>query len=380
MMGETTRCVANRTGPDTRDSRGLFAGMKSFMRKMQAPDGTGSEPRRGPGARLLHRPDRGPAPIVLSFDVEEHHRIEAAAGLERRPGSQGTYRERMRADDPLAPRTARGVADHAPRSSSSARSPEHNPRAGPGHPSGRPRGGQPRLGPPAGPRDDPRGVPRGPAARARTPWSRSPGQAVARLPGADFSIVRQTAWALDVLAELGFLYDSSIYPVRHDRYGVPDAPRGPFLARGPDTRSWSSRRRRCARRGEPPGGRRRVLPAPAAPAHEELALGGVAPRSPCGADCPLFPSLGVRPRSAPAAAGAAQPVPDLCRDPPQPRSARRAAVRSSLHPRGRPRSRAQRAARSCLASVRLPESSSTDRRNSTGDAVASGVPNLPTDR
>jgi len=47
-----------------------------------------------------------------------------------------------------------------------------------------------------------------------------------------FSVVRQTAWALDILAEEGMLYDSSIYPVRHDRYGVPDAPRGPFLARG----------------------------------------------------------------------------------------------------------------------------------------------------
>jgi polysaccharide deacetylase family protein (PEP-CTERM system associated) len=47
-----------------------------------------------------------------------------------------------------------------------------------------------------------------------------------------FSIVRRTAWALDVLAEVGYRYDSSIYPVRHDRYGVPDAPRGPFLACG----------------------------------------------------------------------------------------------------------------------------------------------------
>ena len=35
-----------------------------------------------------------------------------------------------------------------------------------------------------------------------------------------------------MLAEQGLAYDSSIYPVRHDRYGVPDAPRGPFLARG----------------------------------------------------------------------------------------------------------------------------------------------------
>jgi polysaccharide deacetylase family protein (PEP-CTERM system associated) len=47
-----------------------------------------------------------------------------------------------------------------------------------------------------------------------------------------FSIIRQNAWALDVLAELGMAYDSSIYPVRHDRYGVPRAPRAPFRARG----------------------------------------------------------------------------------------------------------------------------------------------------
>jgi len=47
-----------------------------------------------------------------------------------------------------------------------------------------------------------------------------------------FSVMRQTAWAVDVLAECGFEYDSSIFPVRHDRYGIPDAPRGPFWAVG----------------------------------------------------------------------------------------------------------------------------------------------------
>jgi polysaccharide deacetylase family protein (PEP-CTERM system associated) len=46
-----------------------------------------------------------------------------------------------------------------------------------------------------------------------------------------FSVVRQTVWALEVLAELGLLYDSSIYPVVHDRYGVPGAPRWPFRVR-----------------------------------------------------------------------------------------------------------------------------------------------------
>ena len=36
-----------------------------------------------------------PAPVVLSFDVEEHHRIEAAVGLEVDPGLRGEYRQRM---------------------------------------------------------------------------------------------------------------------------------------------------------------------------------------------------------------------------------------------------------------------------------------------
>jgi polysaccharide deacetylase family protein (PEP-CTERM system associated) len=44
-----------------------------------------------------------------------------------------------------------------------------------------------------------------------------------------FSIGRQrTPWAHPVLAEEGHLYSSSIFPVRHDLYGEPDAPRGPY--------------------------------------------------------------------------------------------------------------------------------------------------------
>ena len=42
-----------------------------------------------------------------------------------------------------------------------------------------------------------------------------------------FSIVKETLWGLDVLAEEGFRIDSSIYPGRHDLYGLPDAPRFP---------------------------------------------------------------------------------------------------------------------------------------------------------
>ncbi len=43
-----------------------------------------------------------------------------------------------------------------------------------------------------------------------------------------FSITRQSLWALDVLIEEGYRYDASIFPVRHDRYGIPDAPRHPY--------------------------------------------------------------------------------------------------------------------------------------------------------
>jgi polysaccharide deacetylase family protein (PEP-CTERM system associated) len=40
-----------------------------------------------------------------------------------------------------------------------------------------------------------------------------------------FSVGRDTLWALDILAETGHSYSSSIYPIKHDLYGMPDAPR-----------------------------------------------------------------------------------------------------------------------------------------------------------
>jgi polysaccharide deacetylase family protein (PEP-CTERM system associated) len=45
---------------------------------------------------------------------------------------------------------------------------------------------------------------------------------------ATFSIGRDNFWAYDVLAEVGYVYSSSLYPVRHDLYGMPEAPRVPF--------------------------------------------------------------------------------------------------------------------------------------------------------
>ena len=44
-----------------------------------------------------------------------------------------------------------------------------------------------------------------------------------------YSIVMSSLWATGILAELGFTYDSSIFPSHHDRYGIPSAPRFPFV-------------------------------------------------------------------------------------------------------------------------------------------------------
>jgi polysaccharide deacetylase family protein (PEP-CTERM system associated) len=45
---------------------------------------------------------------------------------------------------------------------------------------------------------------------------------------ASFSITRNNLWALGALAEAGYLYSSSTYPIRHDLYGIPEAPRFAF--------------------------------------------------------------------------------------------------------------------------------------------------------
>ena len=47
-----------------------------------------------------------------------------------------------------------------------------------------------------------------------------------------YSIVRETLWAMDVLIEEGFRYDSSVFPIHHDHYGIPDFPRFPRPVRG----------------------------------------------------------------------------------------------------------------------------------------------------
>ncbi|VAW98295.1 FIG004655: Polysaccharide deacetylase [hydrothermal vent metagenome] len=49
------------------------------------------------------------------------------------------------------------------------------------------------------------------------------GEEVLGYRAASYSITKRNLWALDILAEAGFVYDSSIFPIRHDRYGIADA-------------------------------------------------------------------------------------------------------------------------------------------------------------
>ena len=57
------------------------------------------------------------------------------------------------------------------------------------------------------------------------------GEAVLGYRAANFSIGRAQGWAYDVLIEEGFRYDSSVYPIWHDRYGDHRAPRFPHEIR-----------------------------------------------------------------------------------------------------------------------------------------------------
>jgi len=60
------------------------------------------------------------------------------------------------------------------------------------------------------------------------------GQAVLGYRAPSFSIGRANLWALDELLEAGYRYSSSIYPIAHDHYGMPEAPRFAFYPNGPD--------------------------------------------------------------------------------------------------------------------------------------------------
>lgn len=168
--------------------------------------------------------------IVLSFDVEEHDRIEVAADLNVGPDLRGHYRERVGVTtrwllDALAAVDVRAtffvvgqLAEKDPGLVRAIGAAGHEV-ASHGWDHRRVLSMTRR-----GFREDIR--------RSKDALEQASGAAVVGYRAPTFSIVPRTAWALDVLVESGITYDSSIYPVRHDRYGVPDAPRAPFWAVG----------------------------------------------------------------------------------------------------------------------------------------------------
>ena len=168
--------------------------------------------------------------VILSFDVEEHHRIEAAAGIDCPTDLRGDYAERME-------RTTRVLLERLADAGATAtffivgEIACTHPRlvrdiAAAGHEVGSHGWDHRRVHrfDPASFRDD--------LLRSKDALEQAGGTVVRGYRAPTFSVVRQTGWAVDVIAEAGYRYDSSIFPVRHDRYGIPDAPRTPFVAEG----------------------------------------------------------------------------------------------------------------------------------------------------
>lgn len=64
--------------------------------------------------------------------------------------------------------------------------------------------------------------------RAKAAIEDATGKEVVGYRAPSFSVTPKSYWALEILVEEGFQYDSSIFPVEHPSYGIPDAPRTPY--------------------------------------------------------------------------------------------------------------------------------------------------------
>jgi polysaccharide deacetylase family protein (PEP-CTERM system associated) len=74
--------------------------------------------------------------------------------------------------------------------------------------------------------------------RARVAIEQASGVAVTGYRAPSYSITDRSLWALDVLISEGYTYDSSIYPIRHDRYGIPAWPRHMHQVTRPEGSLW----------------------------------------------------------------------------------------------------------------------------------------------
>jgi polysaccharide deacetylase family protein (PEP-CTERM system associated) len=72
--------------------------------------------------------------------------------------------------------------------------------------------------------------------RAKSVIEDATGKQVVGYRAPSFSVTKRSLWALEILAQEGFQYDSSIFPVEHPSYGIPDAPRTPYWIDTPSGR------------------------------------------------------------------------------------------------------------------------------------------------
>jgi len=63
---------------------------------------------------------------------------------------------------------------------------------------------------------------------AKTAIENASGRRVMGFRAPSYSIIESSMWTIDVLIEEGHVYDSSIFPIHHDRYGIPSSPRHPY--------------------------------------------------------------------------------------------------------------------------------------------------------
>jgi polysaccharide deacetylase family protein (PEP-CTERM system associated) len=76
--------------------------------------------------------------------------------------------------------------------------------------------------------------------RSRDAIEAAAGVRVTTFRAASYSITRRSLWALDILVDEGFVCDSSIFPVLHDRYGIYGAPRHPHEIVRPGGSIWEA--------------------------------------------------------------------------------------------------------------------------------------------
>jgi polysaccharide deacetylase family protein (PEP-CTERM system associated) len=70
-------------------------------------------------------------------------------------------------------------------------------------------------------------------SRAKTLLEDTTGVAVSGYRAPSYSITPRSLWAFDVLMEAGYQYDASIFPIHHDRYGIPVSARHPYWIERP---------------------------------------------------------------------------------------------------------------------------------------------------